>query len=357
MYEYVGGALALVLPGDQSYDVEGWTPDLQRIVVSAGDLSVEDTNGNIEDVYICDADFTAPTVTIPPPGITGPNPTIDFGTESDEGAAFTCEVDDGAVVPYAPGVQLGPLAAGPHTIDVVGYDAAGNQDSASAAWTVDATGPSATAPTDAFVLGSTVNSGATSVKFTWSATDAGADVARHEIAVSVNEGPFVTQSASLTSPSFTMGVLKGKSYQARIRSIDAVGNVGPWKTGAAFHVVVVQESSDSITRVGTWTKVETSNAWGGKMRWSATQGDRLRLTFGGRSLALVGRIGANEGVAKIYIDGELVQKVNLNNATTANRRVVFATTWSTDEVRTIEIRVAGTEGHPRVYVDAIVIGT
>ena len=129
------------------------------------------------------------------------------------------------------------------------------------------------------------------------------------------------------------------------------------EAGAAFHVVVVQESSDSITRVGTWTKVETSNAWGGKMRWSATQGDRLRLTFGGRSLALVGRIGANEGVAKIYIDGELVQKVNLNNATTANRRVVFATTWSTDEVRTIEIRVAGTEGHPRVYVDAIVIGT
>ena len=128
VYEYVGGALALVLPGDQSYDVEGWTPDLQRIVVSAGDLSVEDTNGNIEDVYISDADFTAPTVTIPPPGITGPNPTIDFGTESDDGAAFTCEVDDGAVVPCAPGVQLGPLAAGPHTIDVVGYDAAGNQN-------------------------------------------------------------------------------------------------------------------------------------------------------------------------------------------------------------------------------------
>ena len=357
VYEYVDGDLALVLPGDQSYDVEGWTPDLQRIVVSAGDLSEEDTNGNIEDVYISDADFESPTVVIPQPGITGPNPAIDFGTQADDGVWFECRLDAGAWSPCAPGVQYGPLAAGSHTLDVIGYDAAGNEDSASQSWTVDATAPTATVPTDAFVTGSTVTDGATSVKLRWSATDAGAGVARHEVAISTNGGPFVTKSTSLTSPSYTFGVLKGKSYQARIRSVDAVGNVGPWMTGAAFLIVVVQDGSDSIDRIGTWKKVETPSAWGGTMRWSGAQGDRMRLVFGGRSLALVGRIGANEGVAKIYVDGTLVKKVNLQTSTTANRRVFFTTTWSTDAVRTIEIRVVGTDGHPRVYVDAIVIGT
>ncbi len=358
VYEHVGGALALVLPGSQPYDVEGWTPDLKRIVVSGGSLSAEDTNGNTEDVYFSDADLEAPTVVIPAPGVTGPNPSLAFGTAADDGVWFECRVDAGAWAPCVSPLKPGPLPGGGHQLHVRGYDAAGNPGEASRAWTVDGTAPLATAPIDTFVAGTTVNSaGATPVRFTWTASDPGSGVARHEFALSTNGGAYVTLSASLTSPSFTRNLAKGGTYRARVRAVDGAGNAGAWTRGLEFSLLVLQESSASISRSGTWTKVSNANAWGSAMRYADNRGDRLRLQFGGRSLAIVGRVGSNEGAAKIYINGVLAKKVTLFSATTAYRRVIYALDWPTEAVRTVEIRVVGTDGHPRVYIDALVIGT
>jgi hypothetical protein len=195
------------------------------------------------------------------------------------------------------------------------------------------------------------------VRFTWTAADPGSGVARHEIALSTNGGAYLTLSTSVPSPAFTRSLAKGSSYRVRVRAVDGAGNVGAWVQGAPFTLLALQESSDSIVRSGTWTKVSNTNAWSGGMRWADSKGERMRLTFGGRSFALVGRVAANEGTAKIYVNGVLVKKVSLFSATTGYRRVIYAIDWPTDVVRTVEIRVAGTDGHPRVYIDALVIGT
>ena len=220
----------------------------------------------------------------------------------------------------------------------------------------DTTAPTVTAPTKAFVTGSTVPVGP-SVKFDWSGSDAGSGIDRYEFALKTDAGTYATLSSTLTSATYTKALRTGHTYRAQIRAIDVEGNIGAWVQGPSFRLTARQESSSAIHWTGTWHTGSNTSFWGGHDRYATAAGAKASLTFSGRSFAWVGSVGPSRGWANVYVNGTLVTSVNLHAATTAHRRVLFSTSWSTAASRTVTIRISGTAGHPRGDVDAFVVGS
>jgi hypothetical protein len=123
-------------------------------------------------------------------------------------------------MPIASPIALSSLSEGPHTLSVIGKDAAGNWQSQSSpttySWTVDQTGPvfSFFAPVNA---GSMVNFGS----FSWAATDALSGVASYAVTL---DGSSV--ASNLTTPTYTPGTpfACNSSHTWAVRAFDNVGN-------------------------------------------------------------------------------------------------------------------------------------
>lgn len=90
-------------------------------------------------------------------------------------------------------------------------------------------------------------------------------------------------------------------------------------------------------------------------RWPQTAGASLTYAFTGRSIGWVAATGPAFGRARVYVDGVLVGTVDLHAATTSWRTVVFAWSWATSGSHTLRIVCAGTAGHAKVGVDALVV--
>jgi hypothetical protein len=220
----------------------------------------------------------------------------------------------------------------------------------------DTTAPTVTGPTRGFVTGSTVTTGP-AVKFAWSGTDTGSGVDRYEFAVKTDSGAYVTLSSSLTSATYTSALRTGHTYRARVRAIDVAGNTGAWVAGVSFRLTAYQESSWAIHWTSTWHTGSNTSFWGGHDRYATAAGAKASLTFTGRKFAWVGSVGRSRGWAKVYVNGVFVKSVNLYAATSAHRRVLFSTSWSSATSRTVTIRISGTAGHPRGDLDAFVVSS
>jgi hypothetical protein len=275
--------------------------------------------------------------------------TIDL---SNDGASWTSR-------PYAPS-QSWTLGAGDgvKTVYAKWQDGAGNWSAPIGDTIVlDTVGPTATGPTKAIVLGSTLTAGKPLVRFGWSGSDATSGVGHYEFALSTDGGAYTTLSSALASPTLDRALATGHSYRARVRAIDVAGNVGVWAYGSAFRLTAYQESSSAIHWSGTWRTGSSTSFWGGHDRYASAAGAKASLTSSGRSFAWVGSVGPSRGWAKVYVNGVLVKSVNLNAAANANRRILFTATWSTARSRTVTIRISGTAGHPRGDVDAFLTGS
>jgi hypothetical protein len=79
------------------------------------------------------------------------------------------------------------------------------------------------------------------------------------------------------------------------------------------------------------------------------------LSFYGRAVGWVGRIGPGQGLAQIYLDGALVQTIDLAASSTADRRIAFSRSWASLGNHTLRVRVLGTFTRPTVTVDAFVL--
>ncbi len=66
-------------------------------------------------------------------------------------------------------------------------------------------------------------------------------------------------------------------------------------------------------------------------------------------------IQSSRGVARVYIDGASAGTVNLYQAATVHRRVVFTRAFDTTGSHTIKIVCADTKGHPAIDVDALLV--
>ena len=228
VYEFVNGRLNLAIPGDQPYNVFGWTPDLRRLVVSAGALTSEDTNGNMTDVYLSDADLTSPTIELTSLGaFTGPDPQASFGTAAGDGVWFDCRVDGGAWSRCTSPVQLTGLLDGVHQLDVRGFDAAANAGVASTSWSVDASAPAGSVS----IAGGSTYTATRLVTLSVAASDRGSGLS--QVAIS-NGGATWTTSAYAPSQGWTLPAGDGVAT-VFVKWRDAVGN---WSAPSSDSIVL-----------------------------------------------------------------------------------------------------------------------
>jgi hypothetical protein len=223
--------------------------------------------------------------------------------------------------------------------------------------TKDLMSPIASAPSVRIAASGSMSAGKAPLQVAWSGSDAGSGIARYEIARSIDGASWTLVSTTATSPSLSTHLSTGHEYRFRVRAIDKAGNVSAWATGSKFRLSGYSEASSRISYSGTWSVASSASYWGGKARYSKSAGARATFTFTGRSLAWIAAKGPTRGSARVYVNGTLVSTVNLNSSGTSTARIVFTKSWSSSATRTVQIRVTGTSGHPRVDVDGFLVGS
>jgi subtilisin len=140
-----------------------------------------------------------------------------------------------------------------------------------------------------------------------------------------------------------------------VRATDAPGNVGEWAVAAPVAIAVVGESSSAVRRSSGWVGRASSFALGGRYLSTTMAGAWLRHTFTGRGIALVGATGLLRGRAEVWLDGARVATIDARSKVSAGRVLLYAAMVSPAVPHTIEVRVLGTTGRPRVDVDGFLV--
>ena len=162
--------------------------------------------------------------------------------------------------------------------------------------------------------------------------------------------PVYRGAAALADRTLQMGT----TYQFRTRATDGAGNQSGWKTGPAFRARLSQSNQQAVRYSAGWTWAKPAGASGGSVRYATAAGATATFTFTGTSMAWVAPTGPALGQAEVWVDGARAATVDLRTATTRPRRLVFATGWATSGVHTVQVKVLGTAGRPRVDVDGFV---
>jgi hypothetical protein len=234
-------------------------------------------------------------------------------------------------------------------------DHAGNWSSISTASViVDTITPTATGPRQSLVTATSVSNGKVTVRADWTAKDPGSGIVRYELAQSTDGGAWKTVGTTLTKAASTRLLAPGHTYRFRVRAVDAAGNVSAWATGSTITLSRYQESSSRISYSGTWKTSWSSGFWGGAAKKSSTAGSKASITFTGRSIGWISRVGPTRGKATVYVNGTKVASVDLYSPMYESPKVVWTRTWTDRASRTITVRVSGTSGRPRVDLDAFV---
>jgi hypothetical protein len=217
--------------------------------------------------------------------------------------------------------------------------------------------PAAQPPRERFVTNATLGTSAVPVKLSWTATDGESDIAEYQLQRIKGDGSSYQEVSlsSATSTSETLYLVPGKSFRYRVRARDAAGNWSDWAYGSEFAVDALQETSETIAYEGTsWMQETSDEAYGGSRMYAVGPGETAKFTFEGREIAWVAVRGSDHGQAEVWLDGAKIRTVDLYSPSALPRRVVFRKSWDSSETHTLEVKVFGTEGRPRVDVDAFV---
>jgi hypothetical protein len=224
---------------------------------------------------------------------------------------------------------------------------------------VDETAPVAQPPRLTLPVGRGISS-TVPVHVSWNAaTETGSGVASYELQRSVDGKAWATMpKASPLSRSTTLSLPRNHTYQFQVRAVDMAGNVGAWRTAGSVRLAVAAETTRALTFVkGTWSLTTSPSYDGGGARSTRTAGGIARYTFTGNAFAWVSARSPVRGAARVYVNGVFAGNVDTYSTSTAARLMVFSKTWTSSARRTVEIRVVGTPGHPRVDLDAFVVLT
>jgi hypothetical protein len=143
------------------------------------------------------------------------------------------------------------------------------------------------------------------------------------------------------------------SYAFRLNVIDCAGISSGWGTQPVFSPLAWQESSKKLKFSSSWTTEASSAAYGGALKYATVKNASMTEKFQAFGVAWVSETGPTLGKATVYLDGVAIKTVNLHATTLQPRQVVWKQGWSTQSTHTLKIVVAGTRGHPRVDIDAV----
>ncbi len=213
--------------------------------------------------------------------------------------------------------------------------------------------PPDVAVTDTLIVtgGSVSTAGVVPVQVSWLASDSASGVAAAQLEHSTNGGNWAAISApGSVGGTASLGAAAG-AHQFRVLGSDGAGNAassGPVSWTLSGH----QDSAATYTK--SWSKHSAPTAWGAT-RYSKTRRASATFVFSGTDVAWVGQRGPRRGRAKVYLDGQLLTKVDLYASSLSERRIVFSATGLTAGPHTLKIVVGGTRGRPRVDIDGFVV--
>jgi hypothetical protein len=193
------------------------------------------------------------------------------------------------------------------------------------------------------------------VAITWGAIDRTSGVVHYDVQRQADGGPWVTIGSVGVTSAATRSLASGHTYRIRVRAIDGAGNRSGWKYGVTFRLSAYGDASSRILYRGTWRLASSTAWWGGTARYAKGDGARATLTFTGRNVAWIAAKGPDRGKARVFVNGVLVQTLDLRASTSTAAAVVFRRSWTSSATRTIRIEVLGTAGRPRVDLDGFVV--
>ena len=208
-----------------------------------------------------------------------------------------------------------------------------------------------------FEVGRQVSGGIVTMRVNWLSNDhSQSGNHTYNLESRADSGSYAPIATHPVLPGIFYTVTPGHSYQLRVQGIDNATNASDWYEGPPVSISGYQESSAKIRWSGTWSKVASASYWGGHARSSATIGSKAKITFTGRMMALVSRLGPKRGALAVYVNGVKVDTVNLRSASNSYRRVVWTKWWPTSASRTVTFKVISFPGSDRAEIDAVLTG-
>lgn len=209
------------------------------------------------------------------------------------------------------------------------------------------------------------------VKLAWNAQDSGSGAASYDVAKNLAEVGDVEAASHITATTYSWsatnfdnGHCGGSDDSPNYLWIIARDYRGSTATSPAIsdRLDLWDEDSDVLTsRTGTWSTSNCSCHNHGRTMYSTSRGSSLTYTIDvntpGRVLALVAPTGDSRGVMNVSVDGGAASAVNtyLSSSTNVNRVIVWQKPLNAGR-HTVRVVNAGTSGHPRVDVDALILG-
>jgi len=219
---------------------------------------------------------------------------------------------------------------------------------------IDGIPPQISAPVYRLAYPSKIVGATVPVRAVWSALDP-SGIGLEELQGQVGDGALAPVALPKpTSTSVITWATVGSTYSYAARATDSVGNSTDWAAGPRVKALLTQQTSTSIVYAGTWTRVNSTTASGGSLKYATRKGASATFTFTGSGVAWVAYRGPNRGSVGIYIDDVFVRTISLYSKTYSSKQIAFAFNWTENAKHTIKIVALGTAGHPRVDVDAFI---
>ncbi len=158
----------------------------------------------------------------------------------------------------------------------------------------------------------------------------------------------------------TGGVFNGMAdhtYYFRVKARDILDNWGDWSS-LAYTIVPMDDHNPLIKYSGEWSTIVNDLAYLNTLHYSSTQGDYAMIKFNGSEVAWIGSKGPDRGKARVYLDGELGEVVDLYSEEYQYRVPLFSAVLS-EGVHELKIEVCETNNKlstgSRVDLDGIAI--
>ncbi|MCZ3386780.1 MAG: hypothetical protein LH630_07395 [Actinomycetia bacterium] len=238
---------------------------------------------------------------------------------------------------------------GEHVVEVVALDAIGNRQSAAHSLdvVVDKVSPTFTSFTLLLLRRGQVTDDGYPMRYTWTGTDVGTGLSQ----VRIGPTPDCCYSTGPGRTSFDFTVEPESSVAWRLWLYDGVGRT-------------TYTVRDGYVSPVPWGDTRRSDGWrrtadGAAMddsQWRSThQGDRLKATVEGRSVAWVASTGPTRGRADVIVNGRVVDTVSLYSAKRHVQEVVWATKLPLGTASSVVIVNRSGSVRPTVTVDALLL--
>jgi len=192
----------------------------------------------------------------------------------------------------------------------------------------DRSGPMLAKPKILLKVGNVLPGAAT---LSWRPFGRGTDVSRYKLQRRLGRSDWKTVEVSAAKAKRVDAWLKtDTNNRFRVRAIDKQGHRGPWAYSPTRNPVIRGPVGMTLSDGS---------------RTAAAEPLKAKTRFRGRAIGLVARTGPGMGKAKVFVNGKRVAIVDLERASTMQRKVVWTRNWSRAKSRSVAVKAAGSGAH------------